>query len=119
MTMFALLLASVLCDVAGQVCFKLGVGHHDDDSEHGFLGGAMRTLRSPWIVAGLLVYVLEFVVWFAALSLAPLSLAFPFAALSYCGVVIASRYILHERVSRRRWFGTVAIAAGVALICWP
>jgi drug/metabolite transporter (DMT)-like permease len=51
--------------------------------------------------------------------LAPLSLAFPFAALSYCGVVIASRYVLHERVSARRWFGTVVIAAGVALICWP
>jgi drug/metabolite transporter (DMT)-like permease len=103
MMMFALLLASVVCDVAGQICFKLGVGHHDDVSAHGFFGGALHTLRSPWI---------------AALSLAPLSLAFPFAALSYCGVVIASRYILHERVSARRWFGTVAIAAGVALICW-
>jgi undecaprenyl phosphate-alpha-L-ara4N flippase subunit ArnE len=119
MTMFALLFASVICDVAGQVCFKLGVGHHDEDSEHGFIGGAMRTLRSPWVVTGLLVYVLEFIVWFAALSLTPLSVAFPFAALSYGGVVIASRYILHERVSARRWFGTVAIAAGVALICWP
>lgn len=119
MMMFALLFASVFCDVAGQVLFKLGVGHHHDDSEHGFIGGAMRTLRSPWVVAGLLVYVLEFVIWFAALSLTPLSVAFPFAALSYGGVVIASRYILHERVSRRRWFGTVAIAAGVALICWP
>ncbi len=118
MMMFALLLASVICDVAGQVFFKLGVGHHDEDSEHGFIGGAMRTLRSPWIMTGLLVYVLEFVVWFAALSLAPLSLAFPFAALSYGGVVIASRYILHERVSARRWFGTAAIAAGVTLICW-
>ena len=79
----------------------------------------LRTLRSPWVVTGLLIYVLEFVVWFAALSLAPLSVAFPFAALSYCGVVIASRYILHESVSPRRWFGTVTIAAGVALICWP
>ncbi len=114
MTMFALLLASVICDVAGQICFKLGVGHHDDDSAHGLIGGALRALRSPWIVAGVVIYALEFVVWFAALSL-----AFPFAALSYCGVVIASRYILKERVSARRWFGTVAIAAGVALICWP
>jgi len=43
MTMFALLLASVICDVAGQIFFKLGVGHHDDDSAHGFIGGAIRT----------------------------------------------------------------------------
>jgi drug/metabolite transporter (DMT)-like permease len=74
---------------------------------------------SPWVVAGLLIYVVEFIVWFAALTLAPLSVAFPFMALSYCGVVIASRWILHERVSPRRWLGTIAIAGGVALVCWP
>ena len=71
------------------------------------------------MVLGLLVFVVEFVAWFAALSLAPLSVAYPFAALSYCGVVLAGRYILSEHVSARRWFGTLAIAAGVALVCWP
>jgi drug/metabolite transporter (DMT)-like permease len=118
MLMFALLIASVVCDVLGQVCFKLGVGHDEAaQSNHGITAFALHTLGSPWVVAGLLVYSAEFVVWFAALSLAPLSLAFPFAALSYCGVVVASRYVLHERVSSRRWLGTVAVAAGVALVC--
>lgn len=120
MLMFALLLASVVCDVAGQVCFKLGVGHDESpEPGPGIAAFALQTLRSPWVLAGLAVYAIEFVVWFAALSLAPLSLAFPFAALSYCGVVLASRYVLHERVSARRWFGTVAVAAGVAMVCWP
>lgn len=120
MLMFALLIASVVCDVAGQVCFKLGVGHDESPgTDHGIAAFALQTLRSPWVLAGLAVYAVEFVVWFAALSLAPLSVAFPFAALSYCGVVVASRYVLHERVSARRWFGTVAVAAGVALVCWP
>lgn len=118
MLMFALLLASVVCDVAGQVLFKVGVGHeHDAAPATGIASFALQTLRSPYVLAGLLVYAVEFVVWFAALSLAPLSLAFPFAALSYCGVVLASRYVLHESVSARRWFGTVAVAAGVALVC--
>jgi len=121
MLMFALLLASVICDVAGQVCFKLGVGHDETPAvaHPGIAEFALQTLRSPWVLAGFAVYAIEFVVWFAALSLAPLSLAFPFAALSYCGVVVASRYVLHEHVSVRRWFGTVAVAAGVALVCWP
>jgi drug/metabolite transporter (DMT)-like permease len=118
MLMFALLIASVVCDVAGQVCLKLGVGHDEDASaRQGIAAFALGTLRSPWVLTGLLVYTIEFVVWFAALSLAPLSVAFPFAALSYCGVVVASRYVLHERVSARRWIGTVAVAAGVALVC--
>lgn len=113
----ALLLGSVVCDVIGQVCFKLGVGH-----EHALpAAGARALLRklaaSRWIAAGLAVYVVEFVLWFAALSRAPLSLAFPVAALSYVGVVLASRVVLRERVSLRRWLGTCAIVAGVALVC--
>jgi len=119
--MYALLAATVLCDVCGQVCFKLGVGHEDTRvaSRPGASGFVLDLVGSPWVVAGLLIYVVEFIVWFAALSLAPLSVAFPFMALSYCGVVVASRWILKERVSLRRWLGTVAVAGGVALVCLP
>jgi drug/metabolite transporter (DMT)-like permease len=119
--MYALLMATVLCDVCGQVCFKLGVGHEDTHvvSRAGATGFVLDLVGSPWVVAGLLIYVVEFVVWFAALTLAPLSVAFPFMALSYCGVVVASRWILKERVSLRRWLGTVAVAGGVALVCLP
>lgn len=121
MLTFALLLATVLCDVAGQVCFKLGVGHAPDagvplSGVGSFFAGLAG---SRWIIAGVLIYVVEFMVWFAALTLAPLSVAFPFMALSYCGVVVASRLILHERVSLRRWAATVTVAGGVALVCWP
>src|SRR5947209_13089712 len=79
MLMFALLFATVLCDVAGQVCFKLGVGHEAPGTRPArrvgrFLGDL---IGSRWIVAGVAVYVVEFIVWFAALTLAPLSVAFP------------------------------------------
>jgi len=113
MLMFALLLGTVLCDVAGQTCFKIGVNENHAST------GLFATLGSRWIVAGVLVYAIEFTVWFAALSMTPLSLAFPFMALSYCGVVVASRFILHERVSTRRWIATLTIAIGVALVCAP
>lgn len=120
MLILALLLGTVLCDVGGQVCFKLGVGHEASPAPagglRGFFGGL---LVSPWIVAGILVYVVEITLWFAALSMTRLSVAFPFMALSYCGVVIASRFILGERVSLRRWLATGAVAFGVALACWP
>lgn len=113
MLMLACLLGTVLCDVAGQTCFKLGV---DAGEAH---TGLFGTLLSKWIVFGVLIYIVEFTIWFAALSMAPLSLAFPFMALSYCGVVVASRFVLHERVTRRRWLATLAIAIGVALVCAP
>lgn len=105
----------MICDVAGQTCFKLGVGHHDASHEKSLL----RSLLSPWIAAGILIYIVEFTIWFAALSMAPLSVAFPFIALSYCGVVIASRIVLGESVSRQRWIATCAVAFGVCLVCAP
>ena len=116
----ALLLGTVLCDVGGQVCFKLGVGHETESAPvQGMRTFFAGLLGSPWIVAGLLIYVVEFTLWFAALSMTKLSVAYPFMALSYCGVVIASRYALGERVSKRRWLATFAVAFGVALVCWP
>jgi undecaprenyl phosphate-alpha-L-ara4N flippase subunit ArnE len=116
----ALLFGTVLCDVGGQVCFKLGVGHETEPMPirgvPAFLNGLVG---SPWIIAGILIYVVEFTLWFAALSMTKLSMAFPFMALSYCGVVVASRFVLGERVSKRRWFATFGVAFGVALVCWP
>ncbi|MEO7148592.1 MAG: EamA family transporter [Rhodanobacteraceae bacterium] len=113
----ALLLGSVVCDVIGQVCFKLGVGHEHATPTAGARALLRKLSVSPWIAFGIAVYVVEFVLWFAALSRAPLSFAFPVAALSYVGVVLASRLVLRERVSLRRWLGTAMIVAGVALVC--
>ncbi|HXS72679.1 MAG TPA: EamA family transporter [Rhodanobacteraceae bacterium] len=112
-----LLFGSIVCDVIGQVCFKLGVGRGLVSARTGARAALRRLIGSPWIALGVAVYVVEFLLWFAALSRAPLSFAFPVAALSYVGVVLASRLVLRERVSLQRWLGTVAIVIGVALVC--
>jgi drug/metabolite transporter (DMT)-like permease len=117
--MFGLLFASVICDVGGQVCFKLGLNGDAGSTRSGIAGFVHGIVRSPWIALGVCIYALEFVAWYAALTIAPLSLAMPFAALSYCGIVVASRWILQEHVSRSRWAATLIVAAGVAIVCFP
>lgn len=114
LTILLLLLGSVACDVTGQVCFKLGVGHATTGPHAPTL--VHKVMHSPWVKLGIAVYALEFVLWFAALSRTQLSIAFPFTALGYIGVVLASRFILNERVSLRRWVGIGAIVVGVVLI---
>lgn len=109
-----LLLGTVTCDVTGQVCFKRGVGHAAAGS--GAPSLVYKVLHSPWIALGVAIYTLEFVLWFAALSRTQLSVAFPFTALGYVGVVLASRFILNERISPRRWIGIGTIVVGVVLI---
>lgn len=114
-----LLFGSIACDVSGQVCFKLGIGKADakrDSSTRALFG---RLIGSYWVALGILIYVVEFVFWFAALSRAPLSFAFPIAALSYVGVVLASRWVLREDVPPRRWLGIAAIVIGVVLVSGP
>lgn len=114
-----LLLGSVCCEVVGQVSFKRGV----PTVEAGQGVRVLRLLRvlamSPWIALGIFVYALEFVLWYAALSRTQLSVAFAFAALAYCGVVLASAVFLRERVGWRQWRATGMIAIGVALVCLP
>ena len=105
-----LLCLTIVLDVAGQTAFKLGLV-----SAEGPLW--RRVVTSPATLAGVAAYGVELLLWLAVLSMAPLSVAFPVAALAYCGVLATSRLVLGERVSGRRWLGAAIITLGVALVC--
>jgi drug/metabolite transporter (DMT)-like permease len=111
-----LVVASLLLDVAGQVLFKVGLNRLEaqgiDAGAHFWLG----LVRSPFLMGGVLAYAVEIPLWTAVLGLLPLSIAFPIASLSYCGVAIAARFFLGEAVPLRRWLATVLIACGVAVV---
>jgi len=109
------LIASIGCDVLGQVLFKtaLDAPALDDATPATFVKTA---LRSPPLWGGVGAYAVEFVLWLWVLSQLPLSVAFPIASLAYVGVVVSSRVILGERVSRRRWAGVGLITLGVAIV---
>jgi drug/metabolite transporter (DMT)-like permease len=114
---FLLVLFSVVLDVIGQLCFKMGLDRLPE-LEGGFRLRAFwgQVFNAPLLWCGIGSYVIEFFVWIEALSRAPLSLVFPIGALAYCGVVLAGKVVLGETVSRRRWLGTLVITAGVMLV---
>lgn len=114
-TAYTLLALAILLEIAGQVCFKLGLDRIPDQVGSG-LGLWARIARSPWIGVGVAAYTLEFPVWLAVLSLAPLSAAFPAASLGYVGVALACRFILGERIGGRRLAAMTLIVLGVALV---
>src|SRR5215831_8787184 len=104
-----LLTASVTCDVSGQTFFKLGAT--------GIASRASRS-RTPllWVLAGLLVYVIEIFVWLRVLAIAPLTLAAPIASLNYIGVVLAGRWLFNEHMSARQWLGSALVTLGVVAV---
>jgi undecaprenyl phosphate-alpha-L-ara4N flippase subunit ArnE len=114
----ALIAATIFLDVFGQLGFKLGL-NRIDDAHSGDTGLEfwLQLLTQRWLLLGIAAYALEFFLWLAVLSRVQLSIAFPLASLSYCGVLLASRAALGETISRRRWAGCGLITIGAALVC--
>ena len=107
---------SLSLDVAGQLLFKIGLNRLE---QAGIDAGAhfwLAIARSPWLIGGVVAYAVEIPLWTAVLGLLPLSIAFPLASLSYCGVAAVAYFVLGEKVPARRWLATVLIAAGVAVV---
>ncbi|KPA98579.1 transporter [Pseudomonas asplenii] len=117
LTVVLLVAFSIVLDVLGQLCFKIGLDRLPE-LEGGFRLNAFwgQVFNAPLLWCGIGAYAVEFLVWLEALSRAPLSLLFPAAALGYCGVVLAGKVVLGETVSRRRWMGTLVITLGVMLV---
>lgn len=65
---------------------------------------------------GLLGLILSSVLWYAAVSRLPLSVAFPFAALSYPLIFIGSITLLREVFSLPLLVGNVLIIIGVLIV---
>jgi len=108
---------TVALDVVGQLWFKLGLTRLPARKADDHIGVFwQRVFSSPMLWAGIGAYALELILWLAVLANAPLSFVFPLASLSYVGVLVASRVVLGETLSRRRIAGAVLITAGVALV---
>ena len=117
MNPYALILSAVACEVLGQLCLKRGAASHaSPERSAGVLGPWTDVLRNRWTYAGIAAYGVELLLWIAALHSLPLSLAFPLLSLSYCGVAIASRVFLGERISARSWVGIALITLGTMFV---
>jgi multidrug transporter EmrE-like cation transporter len=115
-----LILASVMLAGVAQVTLKIGVDRVTKASGGSHLalgGGALKSLlTSPVVLGGLVLFGLSAVVWLFALSRVELSFAYPFAALGYVIIVLASFTVLHESVPPMRWAGVAFIIVGILFV---
>jgi multidrug transporter EmrE-like cation transporter len=109
MSPFVFIAISTVCGVCGQLALKRGMG--------GMSGGSMllRMATSPWVVGGLLVYGTGVIFWLLALSQFELSYVYPFASLSYIGIILGSYFIFKERINALRIVGIAVIILGVII----
>lgn len=116
LTLVMLFAATIVCDVAGQLFFKIGADrlpHYSGPEAKAFFLGL---IKDWWLLAGIVAYVLQLVIWLQILSAVPLSVAFPLASATFLGVAIAGRLFLAERMTRSQGLGALFIVAGVAVV---
>jgi drug/metabolite transporter (DMT)-like permease len=109
--LFAVALAAV-----GQLVLKYGMTLAQQQAHDTGRSLALVAATSPWIIGGLAIFGCSAVAWLLTLSRVPLSLAYPFNALGYIGILTASVLVLHERVNGWTWLGTLLVAGGLVLV---
>ncbi len=114
-----LTLTSVFLATAGQLMLKSGM------ARVGYIGTQRlgKPLQVIWDVArtwqvliGLTLFVLSAVTWLVVISRVPLSLAYPFAGITYVLLAMFSKFVLKEHVPYLRWVGVALIVAGVVMV---
>ena len=118
MTIGLILIAVTLAGVA-QVTLKMGVNKVTDANggELSMSGDALKQIATtPLVWLGLAIFGVSAVLWLFALSRASLSFAYPFAALGYVLILLASIFLLDEHVPPLGWAGVAFIVVGILLI---
>ena len=106
-----LLLSSISLGSIGQLLMKAGVNEVVIDNAKTML----LAILNPLVLLGLSAYVLSSLIWLVVLTRLPLSVAYPFGAISYALVVMASA-LAGEYIQPIRYAGVFLIVVGILII---
>lgn len=79
--------------------------------------GRIFTNRNLFV--GVVFLAVSFFSFLSLLSYADLSYVVPLTAIGYLTNTIGSKFLLHEKISPARWWGTILVTIGVAIISLP
>ena len=105
---YASLLTFALMLAAGQILFKkaaLAVGSQS----------LLTGIVSGWTFAALTLYAGATLLWISILRTTPLSAAYPFSALGFVVVPLASQWLFGETLQARYLVGALCIVTGIIL----
>ena len=105
---YLLLVAAAVCAAVGQTLFKLGASNRT----------SLASLINATIAFGIGFYLLGTILWIVALRKLPLSSAYPFTAVTFILVYLASAAFLGEKLTAGGIVGSVIVLLGLALILW-
>lgn len=114
---FGLVLLGVLLNAGAQLALKAGTNALGSlVSPDGAVQTVFRVLFQPWILVGLVAYVLSFAIWIVVLSRVPVSIAYPMLSIGYVINVVLGYYIFGESLNWLKVLGVAVIILGVVLV---
>ena len=118
LTSFALILTGVLLNAAAQLLLKAGVERVGviGLGWNSIVSSGLRLALEPYILGGLLCYVVSVVLWILALSRGEVSIAYPMLSIGYVVTALAAWALLGESLSMVRIVGIAVIILGVFLV---
>lgn len=112
-----LILFTVLTNAAAQIMLKRGMTSVGAISlDGGLFDAALRTALNPFVIMGLVTFVISMVSHLIVLSRVDLSFAYPFLSLAYVVVVAYAYLVFKEDVGMLRVAGLALVCAGTVLI---
>jgi len=116
---WALVGVIVACNACSDLLNTSGMRRHGE--VHDFRPKAVGRLltglvRNPRVLLGVVTMAIAFFALMALLSIAKLSFAIPATAASYVIETLLAKYLLHEKINRKRWTGALLVTFGVILL---
>jgi len=117
-TIFILILLGVFLNSGAQILLKAGMRHigHFDFTLSNFFPISWQIAINPWILLGLVSYVISVAVWLLVLSRVDVSIAYPMVSLGYVISAGIAYFFLGEHVTLTRITGISIILLGVFIV---
>ena len=106
-SVYSLLLLTVLCSTASQLCQKQAARVAIDTD---------GSVLNSWFLAGAALLGGGLLLWLMVLSRMEVSIAYPALSLNYVLVLLAARWLFGESIQLHRWIGSLSIIAGIAIM---
>jgi drug/metabolite transporter (DMT)-like permease len=100
----------------GQILLKHGMNGNNLEISSLNIMSFIGLIKNFYVMSGLLVYGVSFVLWLYILSKVPVSYAYPFVSLSYPVVMILSNFFLNEPLGKGLWIGVFFILIGTTIL---
>ena len=115
---FPLILLGVFLNALAQLLLKEGMSRigYFAFSFANLMPISSQVITNPFVLMGLLCYVVSAVVWLLVLSRVPVSYAYPMLSMGYIINVVAAHYWFQEEISLNKIAGILIIITGVYLL---